>query len=288
MHSGFEILRPLDEGGEIRIRHRETHRPDDLAAAFLEGALEGRFGIVAGTVVGHHSVALLDAALGRPPSERVHDLRQGDRRADHVGRLGDNDRRGRVHHHHEFFRLLRDGGGSDRIRRQHPAGQDVHLVANDEFLRQPLGKVGRNAANVLADDLDLLAGNGVAVLLHVGLDAVLDLDAGVGELSGERQHEADLDGALRIRGGMRAGGNRNCAQAYQQFSHRNPPKACSANDGNRCNSPGQFYRRPWSTGASHDATKAQTRSSACRAQAPNLPNACDRGPRPAPTILHEI
>ena len=46
-----------------------------------------------------------------------------------------------------------------------------------------LATSGRRAAGVLADDLDLLAGDGVAVLLHVGLDAVVDLDAGIGELA---------------------------------------------------------------------------------------------------------
>ena len=56
------------------------------------------------------------------------------------------------------------------------------------------------AADVSADDLDLLAGDGVAVLLHVGLDAVVELDAGVGELAGQHVDQPDLDGALRARG----------------------------------------------------------------------------------------
>ena len=63
------------------------------------------------------------------------------------------------------------------------AGEDVDLVAHDQLLREPLGDVRRRAADVLEDQFDLLAGDGVAVLLHVGLDAVLDLDAGVGELA---------------------------------------------------------------------------------------------------------
>ena len=56
------------------------------------------------------------------------------------------------------------------------AREDVDLVAHDQLLREPLGDVRREAADVLADDLDLLAGDGVAVLLHVDLDAVVDLD----------------------------------------------------------------------------------------------------------------
>ena len=73
-------------------------------------------------------------------------------------------------------------------------------VAHDQLLRQPLGDVGRRAADIAADDLDLLAGNGVAVLLHVGLDAVVELDAGIGELARQHVDQSDLDRALRLRG----------------------------------------------------------------------------------------
>ena len=77
------------------------------------------------------------------------------------------------------------------------AGQDVDVVAGDQLLRQPGGDVGCHAAGVLADDLDLLAGNGVALLLHVELDAVVHLRRKVGELARERHDHADLDRALR-------------------------------------------------------------------------------------------
>ena len=70
--------------------------------------------------------------------------------------------------------------------RQREAGEDVDVVAHDQFLREPLGDVGRDAAGVLADDLDLLAGDRVAVLLHVELDAVVHLGAGIGELARNR------------------------------------------------------------------------------------------------------
>ena len=82
-----------------------------------------------------------------------------------------------------FLASRRDVGRRQRVRRQQEAGEDVDLVAHDQLLREPLGDVGRDAADVLADDLDLLAGDRVAVLLHVELDAVVDLDAGVGELA---------------------------------------------------------------------------------------------------------
>ena len=40
------------------------------------------------------------------------------------------------------------------------------MIAHDRFLRQTLGDVGRDAAGILADELDLLARDHVAVLLH--------------------------------------------------------------------------------------------------------------------------
>ena len=88
------------------------------------------------------------------------------------------------------------------------AGEDVDLVAHDQLLRQALGDVGRDAAGVLADDLDLLAGDGVAVLLHVELDAVVHLRAGIGELARIGHDQADLDGLLGARrhGGEERGG----------------------------------------------------------------------------------
>ena len=59
----IEVLGALHEGGEVRVGDREAHRADDLAAGFLEGALEARLEVVAGAVVGHHRVGLLDAAF---------------------------------------------------------------------------------------------------------------------------------------------------------------------------------------------------------------------------------
>ena len=83
-----------------------------------------------------------------------------------------------------FLASVGNAGRAERFRRQREAGEDVDLVAHDQFLRQALGDVRVRAAGVLADDLDLLAGDGVAVLLHVELDAVVDLRGGVGELAG--------------------------------------------------------------------------------------------------------
>ena len=86
---------------------------------------------------------------------------------------------------------------AERFRRQREACQNVDVVTHDQLLRQTLGDIGIGPAGILADDLDLLAGDGVAVLLHVELDAVVDLRGSVGELAGIGADHADLDGVLR-------------------------------------------------------------------------------------------
>ena len=236
----IEVLRPLNEGGEIRVRHREAHRSDDLAPRLLERVGERGLEVVAGAVVGHHGVALLDAALRRPAAEGVHDLRQRRRGADHVRRLGDDDRGRGVHHHHELLGLRRYVGGRKRVRRQHPAGKNVGLVADHQLLRETLGDVGRGAAGVLADDLDLLAGDGVAELFHVGLDAVVELCARIGELTRRRHHDADLHAVLRLHGRRRACGEGDCAHTHEQLSHVILPNLIVGN-GTGCVERGQFY-----------------------------------------------
>ena len=83
------------------------------------------------------------------------------------------------------------------------------MVAHDEFLREPLGDIRGDAADILADELDLLAGDRVAMLFHVELDGVVHLRGGVGELAGIRIDDPDLDGVLRI-------GRTDCALRQRQ------------------------------------------------------------------------
>jgi len=99
-----------------------------------------------------------------------------------------------------FMTTMNFVGGGERVGREQESGQDIDAVTDNQFLCEPFRHVGRRTADVSADDLDLLAGDGVAVLLHVGLDAVVELDAGVGELAGQNVDQPDLDGALRARG----------------------------------------------------------------------------------------
>src|SRR5712671_3660294 len=51
---GRYVLRALHDGREVRVRHREAHRADHVAAGGLERALERALRIVARAVVGHH------------------------------------------------------------------------------------------------------------------------------------------------------------------------------------------------------------------------------------------
>jgi hypothetical protein len=225
------VLGALHEGGEVRIGHREAHRADDLAAGLFEAGMEGAFGVDAGAVIGHHRVGGFHALLGRPGAERLVELRRGRRRAGDIGRLCRDDRGGRVHHQHELLGLGGNVGDRERVRRQRKARENVGVIAHDQFLRQPFGEIGRHAADILADEFELLAGHHVAVLLHIELDAAVELDAGVGELARIRIDDADLDSVL---GQRRAAGDgerrRQSRKAAQKFLHRFLRRFCRAQD----------------------------------------------------------
>ncbi len=113
--------------------------------------------------------------------------------------------------------------GRERGRRHAEAGDEIDLVVDDQLLRGGLGLV-RNRGVVLEDDLDLLAGDGVALLLHVELDRVLDLLAGRGLAAGHRQDQADLDGVLGLGGhdGREAGDGGRCCGPRDLIRKRLP------------------------------------------------------------------
>jgi hypothetical protein len=89
--------------------------------------------------------------------------------------------------------------GSKCSRRDAEAGNETDLVVDDQFLGEALGVVGKGSI-IPEDDFDLLAGNGVAVLLHIQLDRIVDLLAGRRLAARHRQDQADLDAFLRARG----------------------------------------------------------------------------------------
>ncbi len=101
-----------------------------------------------------------------------------------------------------FLAWVDDVGRPEGFRRQGETGEDVDAVAHDQFLRQALGDVRGRAAGVLLDDLDLLAGDFVAMLGDIEVDAGLELVGGVGKRPRIGQDDADLD-RVGGPGGMR-------------------------------------------------------------------------------------
>jgi hypothetical protein len=76
------------------------------------------------------------------------------------------------------------------------AVDEIDLLIDDQFLRQPLGVLGHRTV-VADDDLDLLAGHVVAVLGHVKPHRRGDLHPGRLLRTGHRQQGADFDLGLR-------------------------------------------------------------------------------------------
>jgi hypothetical protein len=174
---------PLHERGEIGVGQRNANRADDLAAGGRVGALKRGLGIEAGSVVGNQSENLFDSVLKGPGAENITVLRQGQRRAHDVGRFQGDDRCRRIHHHGQLLGFGGELGHSQSFRRDHKTGENVDMIVDQQLLRQTLGLV-RRAGRILADQFDLLAGDRVAVLLHVELDAVVHLRGSIGELAG--------------------------------------------------------------------------------------------------------
>src|SRR5665213_2223104 len=127
----------LEERREIRVLEREAHAVDDGAARLGEGKLERGFGVDARAVIRHRGVDALDAALGRRPGgEDFRGLRQGQRGAGEIGRLGRDDRRRRVHDHRRHLGLGDVGRRRQRLGRQDIAREKLDAVAGDQLLRQ--------------------------------------------------------------------------------------------------------------------------------------------------------
>jgi hypothetical protein len=198
MKATVPALDLLQEGAVVGVADRHAHIAGDLAAGRGEGLLELGFGVLPGAEVGHQREDILNAVLGSPAGDRRGVLRQGHRGAHEVVRLGRDRRRGGVHHHHRLLGLGGHRRDREGRRREREASQDVHLVLDDQLLRQALADVASGAGAVVLDDqLDLAPAEGVAVGGQVELDAVLDLLAVRGEWPRHRQHQPDLDGFSR-------------------------------------------------------------------------------------------
>ena len=153
-------------------------------------------------------------------------LRQRRRRAHEIGRARRDDGGRRIHDHHRLLRLGPDVGRGQRLGRERKSSNDVDLVAHDQFLGETLGHIRRGAASprILADQLDLLAGNRIAMLLHVELDGVVHHGGDIGELTRIGHDQADLHRVL----GMRRGGRdqrcgRQAGEAGRELLAFSPP-----------------------------------------------------------------
>ena len=185
----------LQERREIRIGERRADELRNFAAALEEGLLEEILRIDAGSEIRHHADHPLDTVLERPLRHDDAGLREREAGAHHIGRaLGDARGAGR-HHNLRDFCLGGERRHRKRRRRQPEADDEIHLLVDDEFLRQPLGIV-RDGAVVLDDDLDFLARHGVAVLRHIETHRGANLHAGRLLRPRHRQQRADLDGGL--------------------------------------------------------------------------------------------
>ena len=189
----------LNERREFGVLKRHAHRADNFATGGGERFDESTFGINTGSEVGHEDEHTLDAAFGRPLRHRLRVLRQRMRDAHDIRRARGDDGSRRVHDHHRLFRLGGNRRHGERVGRQAEPGEDVHLVARDQFLCQALGDVGSRAGRIADHDLDLLSGVDLAVQLEVRLHAADDLRAVIGEWAGKFGHHADLDRTLRER-----------------------------------------------------------------------------------------
>ena len=118
--------------------------------------------------------------------------------AHEIRRPGGRD--GGAGNHHDGCDLrLGDELAVGKYGRRDPAADDVDLVVDDHLLHEPAGVVGHTAI-VAHDDFDLLAGDHVAVVLHVEPCAGPGLPTRSSETGpGHGKAHADLDHILRRR-----------------------------------------------------------------------------------------
>ena len=87
--------------------------------------------------------------------------------------------------------MRRQRCAGDRVRRKHEAGQDVDLLAGDQFLNGGLGDITTGALGVTLDQFDIVAEIS-GMLLHVQFHTAADLLAELGCTSGKCQYDADF------------------------------------------------------------------------------------------------
>ena len=216
---GLGLHRALQVGGELHGRDGGAGAADHLAAALLEAFLEPRLRVDARRVVGYDAVGGLHALLGGVLAQHVGQLRQGERHPHEIRRAFGDDGCGRVDDDGGLLRLGQQAGRGHGVGREAVAQDDVHLLAQDQLLRHAAGQVAVGGALVVAGDkLHRKAGGLVGVHGLEDLDAVLVLPALVGEGAGERQDDADGQGAGGE--GGRDGGHAGGGQAQGDLAAR--------------------------------------------------------------------
>jgi hypothetical protein len=199
------VARALQKWGKVGRHQRHPQFADHLASRLAKALFEGHLGIVTRTIVRHHGDDLPDAVLGGPISDDHRRLCHGEARPRDVGRaLGDDRGAGR---HDDLRNLALRAQRRDRkcAWRDAVSGGEAHLVVDDQLLRDALGIVGHGSI-VFDDELDLLAGDHGAVLLHVEARRGGDLLSGRGLLTGHRQDQPDFHDILCGGAGHREAG----------------------------------------------------------------------------------
>ena len=197
MQSGCCVLDLLKERREVRHLHRAAHRDrlGDLAAGLFKAGLEGFGGVLAGREVGigHRRGLAADLVVGIG-AHRVGRVPHAERQPHDVRRqIGDPGGAG-IGDDHRHFGLRHHRRQRDRRRREHEAGEDLHLVVGDQFGGDGLGLRAGRRAFVALDDLDLVRRDVLGVQLDVKIERLVDLVTEVGIGAAERQHDADFDG----------------------------------------------------------------------------------------------
>ena len=210
---GAGRLDPLHDRAEVGGVHRDADRLDHGAAIGLESLLERRFGIDARTVVTDRDRRLARAVLVGDVGRRHGVLPHRERGADDVGALLDDRGGSGVQHHQRRLGFFQQRRHRHRVRREIDAGEILHLVLDDQLLRQRLGFGGVRTFLVAVDELDGVIADLVAVLGDIGVDAhfVVGAEQRVG--AGHRSDHADLDDV----GGGGAGHQRQDGERQDRF-----------------------------------------------------------------------
>ena len=154
--SAPESLDPLHDRAEIVGRQRHADRLDDLPAGLLEGRLEGVLGIDARAVIADAVMTFL-----MPRQRDLADRRRGLPVVKEVrttsGLLVTIAEVAALMITSGTLRLLRGAASRHGIGREIEAGEILHLVLDDQFLRERLGLRRVGCRQVAVDHLDVVA-----------------------------------------------------------------------------------------------------------------------------------